>query len=435
MDKRLRIILEFISRHEPLMKAVRGVEDFALAVNHARTGIGDGIKRIRLKLKDLAETIFFVREAFNTLINIAQRLFNLFVKGAADSAKLEIRLKHITGSTEDAKAVMEELQQIAAATGTDYDALAGEAGKLAQASKDASGAFDLAKFKQMTDMISRISALEPDKPISAITDALITAHTEGDWSQLENLIGVRLRKLMGMSEEMGKAFRKRVSEIPLDDETAKNLDKIDEALRKAGATAELMGDLAEKSGMERLTELWKEFTKDVGAPIFEALNTQLTKLADWLEANPEKVEEFAELIGTTVADAITNLATAIEEFDWDKFAESMERIAKAVEDIATFGKGAAEAVGAIDKWYETEQEGGEGGLNYILGKLNEALKHSPVLQTGGTAAWFGPGVAGGKVLVEIALKSDLLDGKIAQTAGEVVAEFGNTLGQEVERFQ
>jgi hypothetical protein len=105
---------------------------------------------------------------------------------------------------------------------------------------------------------------------------------------------------------------------------------LDEALTKAGATAEIIGDVAELSGFERFNEILKQVAATVGAPLFEVLNEELSKLADWFTENPEKVEEFARNIGEFLAGNIQKLFEALEGVDFEQVAEDVSKLAQSL---------------------------------------------------------------------------------------------------------
>lgn len=325
MLEKLKVVLEFASS---------GLAGTVSTVKGLFTSILSGAKDAGKGLLDLAKNFFYVKEAVGALWGVATKLFDTFIRGAGEAAKMEAKLKNVTGSAESAAAVMALLDRVAKQTGADFNELAAGSSLLAVAAKDASGNFDLAKFTTLTDMLQRISALRPDVPIDRLARGLSTAVSKGDWSSLEMFLDVQLRQLIGIGEEAEKVG-KAPGEIArgatyVETQTAgaanealKSLDLLDQALTKAGATAGIVADVAELSGMERFNETLQSIARTVGEPLFKALNEGLSDLSDWLQENPELVDNLATSLGNLGALGIEKIFTAVSNLiantDWEAF--------------------------------------------------------------------------------------------------------------------
>ncbi|KPJ87116.1 MAG: hypothetical protein AMJ53_18640 [Gammaproteobacteria bacterium SG8_11] len=233
-----------------------------------------------------------------------------------------------------------------------------------------------------------------------------------------------------------------------------DLDLLDEALTKAGATADIVSDVAEKSGLERFAEILDQIATTVGEPLFEVMNRELSKLADWLQENPEKVEELATLIGETLAGALEDLFEALEKIDWDKVGadiesfmaalqsgdlgevgEALKTIGQAIQTISQASANFSKFVDDYNRWntaiFAPERLGEvPGGAELAaaggLGGAGQAIR-----QAASSAVNQLPGVGPGRLIVEILLKDELLDARVRQTADNAVADGFNIVAEEM----
>ena len=352
---RLRIILEV---------ATRGVQSgFKTASGAVRSFLGslsNMASRGRRFIDGLAQSVFFLGKAFGMLRDAARAVFDRFIGGAGDAAKLEAKLKNIVGSSADAARIMEFLDQVAQQTGADFQDLARGAGLMAVAAKDASGAFDFDKFARLSDLLQRIAALRPDVPLDRLARGLAIA-VGGDWASLELFLDVNLRQLVDIAdaaedvadvpEQIGKAATFiELGVADAADDALKSIDLLEEALTKAGATAGIVRDIAELSGMERFNETLQSIARTLGEPLFEALNEGAAELAGWLQENPELIDEFATALGKLGAAGIEKvfeaITTMLASTDWEKFFGDATKFL----ELLTAGdiEGAFEVVGLGD---------------------------------------------------------------------------------------
>ena len=353
---RLRIILEVVT------KGVQsGFSAARTAVNRFTNGLSNMAMRGMRFLNSLAQSVFFVGKALGMLRDAARSVFDRFIGGARDAAKLEAKLKSLTGSEAEAARIMAYLDQVAKATGADFQDLARGATLLTVAAKDASGAFDITQFQRMSDILLRMSAYRPDVPLDRLARGLSTLVTTGNWSSLEMFLDINLRQLLGIADAAEKVgdvpgqIGKAATFIQLGVADAAqaavgSLDQLDEALTKAGISAAMVADIAALSGLERFDEIWKSIARTIGEPLFEELNKGLVELADWLTENPELVEEFAKALGELGAEAIKELMQAIMDFvtsgALEKLIESFTSLVELIQSIATGDiKGVLGAVG------------------------------------------------------------------------------------------
>jgi len=372
-------------------------------------------------IDSLAQSVFFLGNAFGMVKDIAGRLFDRFIGGAGDAAKLEVKIKNIVGSSSDAARVMGYLDQVAQQTGADFEELASGAGLMAVAAKDASGAFDFDKFTHLSDMLQRMAALRPDVPLDRLARGLSTATTTGNWSSLEMFLDVNLRQLVDIADaadevagapgEIGKAATYIETGVAsAASEATKSIDLLDEALTRAGATAGIVKEVAELSGMERFNETLQSIARTVGEPLFEALNEGMAELSDWLQDNPELIEELATALGNLGAAGIEKVFAAITNMlastDWEAFfanaTEFFDKLASG--DI----EGAFEAIQLGDLGADIGEAAATlGDVVVALGKIADFL----VTITGGA-----PGV-----VADIGMAKGMAEEKASAQAEQVKA--------------
>lgn len=466
MERRLKIVLELITRGFS-----SGVRSAGNMFKGFIRGIGDGVRNAVVSLASLAQGFVFVTEAIRRLFGAARRLWDMFIGGAQSAAQLEAKLKNVVGSSEDAERVMDLLRQISLDTGASFEELAQGASLLAVAAKDASGNFDFEKFSRLQNMLQRMAALRPDVPIDRLARGLSQAVQTGDWSSLEMFLDVNLRQLLGIKDAADK-----VADVPSQVgkgvtfiETAageaakdalKDLDLLDQALTKAGATQGIIEDVSEKSGLERLTADWEDFADTMGGPIFESVNRLATQFADLYEQDPELFRAIARDIGEGVAGIIDSLAQvdpeklretiqafgeSLEGIDWQAIGDQLAQVAESFERIAESGKLLPALFPSQLSTEQPEaasqrlQEAGVGkGLADLITEVNrQTAENQPSFQdfvawiSGGNVGGSGAGTGGQqKVVVEIDLKNDMLDARIKQGADGAATDALNYVTDE-----
>ena len=440
---RLKIILEVVTK---------GVQSGFKAAGSAVNRFVNGLRNMALSgarfLNSLAQSIFFVGKALGMLQDAAKAVFDRFVGGARDAAKLEVKLKSLTGSEADAARVMQYLEQVARDTGVSFEDLGGAAVLVATMAKDASGAFDIEKFERLNQMLMQMAAFTgPRVPIERLARGLAQFVTTGDVTSLEMFLDVLLdldkaaedaTKIPG---EVGKAAT--FITLGVGDAAkgaGKDLDWLATQLDRLGISVGLVQDMAELSGAERFAEIWAGIARIVGEPLFEELNKGLSELADWLIANPELVEEFAKALGELGAEAIKELMQAIMDFvtsgALEKLIDSFTKLIELIQSIATGDvKGVFGAVGV-------GVEADVGADVAAKAKTDLATLLAPWagmadnIEIMAKAALGEVGMAAAepqKVEVEITLDNALLDAQIVQGAEETTVRAFDEVHQNYRR--
>jgi predicted RNase H-like HicB family nuclease len=475
MDRRLRIILELVA--SGFSSGARGA---ASIFKGFVGGVVDGAKSAGAALVSLSQAFFFVQNAVNSLFQAGRWLFDMFVRGAGDVEKLEAKLTAVAGSSEDAGRIIDYLRQMAQDTGISFEQLSHGAGLLVVAAKDASGAFDYEKFQRLTGLLTRMQALRPDVPVDRLARGLSTAVQTGNWQSLEMFLDVNLRQLVDIgdaADEVAKTPGKiggsliyvetKAGEAGKD--ALKSLDLLEEALNKAGATAEIVGNVAEKSGLERFQQILADIARIVGKPLFDKLNAELSDLADWLQEHPEEVERFASLVGDTLAGGLEKLFDALENIDFEqlfndvtKFMQQLsqsdwEGAKTTLEGIAAAFKAIADAIQAIKdaketldqlrqirEWTQENPEAVAAATGTTPGMVKAGTTIDELMQrlqaAGGGEVGLAK-VAGEEILklikiqVEVTSDNDMFDAKVKQVADGAVTDGLNAVAEELESGQ
>jgi hypothetical protein len=412
-------------------------------------------------LISLASSVFFLREALSTLANVARWVFDTFVKGAGDDAKLEARLKALTGSAEAAAQIMEKLDDTAAATGASVNQLEDASISLAVAAKDASGNFDVERFDKLLNLVLRFSTLKPDIPMQSLAKALADYMETGDVALLARLLDVPKETLeqMGIVSNAIQAESENISRGVTSIEggvakeaqdAAANLEQLEELANRIGATQGMLEDISELSGLERFQQILGRIADTIGEPVFEALNAELSRLADWLEANPEKVDAFAKSLGDLATKGLQEVFKILENVDWENLATNIsslvqslsegdwESAKRTLEGIAAAFQAIADAIQTIRDLLTTLdqlKQMGEMGVSVLgpesrVGELTALERASLANAPAGNG---GGGSAPQRVVVDINLKSDMLDAQIRQGADGAVTSALNAAAEEFHK--
>jgi hypothetical protein len=472
VDRRLRIILELVA--SGFSSGARGA---ASIFKSFVGGVVNGAKSAGAALVNLSQAFFFVQNAVNSLFQAGRWLFDMFVKGAGDAEKLEAKLTAVAGSSENARRIIDFLQKTSDELGISFDELSHGASLLVVAAKDASGAFDFEKFQRLVGLLQRMQALRPDVPVDRLARGLSTAVQTGQWRSLEMFLDVNLRQLVGIGEaadEVAKTPDKIGGSLiyveTKTDEAAKDalksLDLLEEALNKAGATAEIVGNVAEVSGLERMMQTLQHIARIVGKPLFEKLNQELSDLADWLQQHPEEVERFATLIGDTLAGGLEKLFDALKNIDWQQVAEDFnsmmesiqrgdwEGVRRDIEAIGSAVQAIGDAIEAANRAIETAKQLGFIGeqartnpeaVAAATGTTPEMVKAGTTIdeivrrvqQAGGGEVGIAKVVAQEiaraiKIQVEVTSDNEMFDAKVKQVADDSVTDGLNAVAEELE---
>jgi len=189
---------------------------------------------------------------------------------------------------------------------------------------------------------------------------------------LDVLLGTKkaAEDVTDIPEEIGKAatFITMAAGDAAED-AAGDLDWLASQLDRLGIGIGLVQDVAELSGIERFNETLQAIARTLGEPLFEALNKGMAELADWLQANPELIDQFATALGKLGAAGIEKVfeavTTMLASTDWEKFFGDATKFL----ELLTAGdiEGAFDVVGLGDLGGDLE------GAVASLGDIAEAL--------------------------------------------------------------
>lgn len=120
-------------------------------------------------------------------------------------------------------------------------------------------------------------------------------------AQLGNMTVKQLRDLGKLANAGDKNAKKRLNALMVEFSTSKYIAEFQAAKNKS-----VSGQI------EELGERTKRFMGKVGEALFKALGPTLTRVNEWLDKNPEKVQAFAEAIGGALAKAFEIVVGAVE---------------------------------------------------------------------------------------------------------------------------
>jgi len=411
---RLRIILEVAARG-----LQSGFKTAGAAVKNFFSSLRSMAKSGRKFIDGLAKSVFFLGHAFDRISGAVRSVYDRFIGTAGSAAKLEVRLKSITGSSADAARIMSYLEQVARDTGASFENLGEAAVLVATMAKDASGKFDPAKFERLNDMLLAMAAFTgPRVPIERLARGLAQFVTTGNVTSLEMFLDVLLgtkkaaEDVTDIPGEIGKAatFITMAAGDAAED-AAGDLDWLASQLDRLGIGIGLVQDVAELSGMERFNETLQAIARTLGEPLFEALNEGLSELADWLQENPELLEEFAAALGKLGAEGIENIFEALMKL------VTSGQLEKFIEGLTEF----------LDKLVAGDLEGAFEVMG--LGELGDDLKDA-VSSLGDIADALG--IVADWILA-ISGRGKREDGEAAKTGEEVQADVAAKAKEDTEK--
>lgn len=340
---RLRIILEVAAKGvQSGFKAASGAVKSFLGSLAGMAGSG------RRFIDGLAQSVFFLGNAFRMVEDLARGLFDKFVGGARDVARLATRFKHLTGSEAAAAAVMDEVRKVALATGKDILEVGEAYALIAVNARDASGAFDPTALTETADLLQFLAGLRPELPLTMIQRGINALLATGQVTSLEMIMDMPIRAMLvqaGILSDVAEDIQSTQQEIgkaatfievgaagatgAAADEMKLSAKAVKEAVEAfTGITAaEMIEDMAERSGMERLTVIADDLANVLGGPLFEALNKFAGTIADMYEQDPEKFREIAETLGDLAAVGLeTLLEPLVEGLQSPEFLEGIEKV-------------------------------------------------------------------------------------------------------------
>lgn len=440
-DNIIRIVIEAVTRglDRGMRGAIRMVRDFGgslRAVGNTATAVWNGI----------TQGIFFTREALQTLITVAQSLFDVLLRGSIDARRMEVTFTNITGSADTARQMMEELEQTSESLGISFEEAAQTGQQLAVASRNADGSFDINKWRELQEITRDFSALRPDVPLQLMARG-VTAAASGDMSTLTRLLDVNVNQLLGLRDAADEVVDRggqlqgvaevRAAEV---EATARGgidaLNQLRDAVGATGLAETLAGEFDGVSGQIR--EEFKDIAREFGDEILPVLTDVLRELLELFREHEGDIESFASNMGKLVADVIAGI-------DWDEVATDAERFANAIQRV--FEAARSEV-----------QQGGVGNVTIPgtekLGFLNTAAgwlgtPGNPLPNTFGGAGLTGgnPNNAPslleairqgnpGSAFIPIRIEGDAANRTIGEIAADAIEQaFSQVFGKETETSQ
>jgi len=389
-DKRLGIELNARERVSQAMerveRATRGVDDRLKSIPNTagRVGraLGDMGKRGIQSLTDLAAKVFFLREAFQTLLDITTRLFESIIQPAVQLRKMTAALTNMTGSAESANRVLSDLQTLALRTGASFDELASGIPDVVGRLRDAEGAFDPAQWDAYLEALRRVVAFRPDLSATEqmqIVNDLMAGNVEAAATALGRS-QKRIEEALGVGDGGEQQLGRYTSILRGGEAVEKTATDVVQALDQLGIVGANIDESA--TALDRLRERWEAFKRAIGEQILDRVVEALIRLMDWLEANEETVVALADKIANHLVDAV------IAFLDW-LTPERLDAIAGGIGKIADTVVRLVGAFLDMPGWAQKALVGGALALGPLgggkaLGGL--AMKGAGRLLSGGGAA-------------------------------------------------
>jgi len=334
-DKRLGVELTARERVSQAMerveRATRGVEDRLKTIPNTagRVGraLGDMGKRGIQSLTDLAAKVFFLREAFQTLLDITTRLFESIIQPAVNLRKVTAALTNMTGSASAASKVLGDLQSLALRTGASFDELSAGIPDVVGRLRDAEGAFDPAQWDAYLEALNRVVAFRPDLSAAEqmqIVNDLMAGNVEAAAMALGKS-QKRIEEALGVGEGSEQQLGRYTSILRGGEAVEKTATDVVQALDQLGIVGTNIDEAA--TALDRLRERWNAFKRAIGEKILDRVVEALIRLMDWLEANEETVVALADKIANYLVDAV------IAFLDW-LTPERLDAIAASIGSVA-----------------------------------------------------------------------------------------------------
>lgn len=343
---------------------------FQSFIGSIQRGIGEGLALFA----HLGQSIRFLQDIIGGLVGAAKSLFDTFIGGVAAEERLTAQLGRLIGSANQAKGFISGVADENLRLGFVTDDMLPTINQFATALKAMDGSVDTDKLERMVQMFRRIKAARADLNPEEITRVIMAA-ARGDIEQIKRVLGVGFDDITGLSDKAQKtmAALKQTGDMQIGEvmrlaggmkpTTEDMLDLLDEVTDKLGMTDQAVEESANDwdRQVNRLTEIWDDFKKTVGAPILAVLLDELKTLADWLAAHKEEISKLAETLGNMTAEGLKSAFEFLEHVDWQqvaadtaKFVDSLKSvdwsaIARGAEAIAKIisGQAGEEALAAL----------------------------------------------------------------------------------------
>jgi len=303
---------------EKIGRALDKVGKSARAIPAAAAKVGSALKNMAQNgiaaVSSLAEKIFFLREALNTVAEAARGLFEAFVAPALQARKVEVALTNMTGSGQQAECMMNDMRRVATETGVSLQELYSNAPEATAAIKRISGSFSTKEWDAYLAAIKRVAAYRPDLTAAeqiGIVNEMMAANLEAAAEKLGKT-KEEVEQAVVTTTEVGLGRYTSIvkSEVEKGENIVATAGAVNDALEKMGIGTAAIDNTA--TALDRLREAWNRIREIIGEPILEALANAAEKLLKWLDDNQETVDRLAQSFGEWVAGGVDKLIAWIE---------------------------------------------------------------------------------------------------------------------------
>jgi len=321
----------------------------------------------------LNQAAFFFTQNIQTAIQVGKGLYNIFLDQAVQAQRYEVVLEHLTGSQENAAAVMERIDQISQELGQNWEQVAAGGQQLAAAAKDAEGNFDIDLWEELLQMTEDLSATRPDVPFQLMARG-VTAALQGDLSQLTRLLDVNVSKLMGLGDAADEIEQTggrltglvEVEAEKLSDTAQGGIENMRIFLENYGAagTAQAIAEETIVGSWGRIRAEFEAATRDIGEKFLPLITEGLQSILEWWDEHEDEVMAIADTFAEGLVDKLQNI-------DWEAVAAGITTVVSAVTDLF-------EAIGEFSEspaaqWLEktfNPETGTIGGVGFFQDQSN-----------------------------------------------------------------
>lgn len=284
----------------------------------------------------LNQAVFFFTNNIRTAIQFVNGLYDTFLSQAVQAERLEVVMRNVTGSEEEAAAMMEHLSDASQQLGIDFEQVAFGGQQMAVAARDAQGEFDLDLWKELVEITMNFAALRPDVPFQWLARG-VTAAMAGDMTTLTRLLDVNVNQLLGLEDEADRVGSKMqriggqltgLVEVQAE-ETAQGGIELLRQLQDELHISGLAVDVAEETiagAWGRIKAEFEAATREIGEKFLPLITEGLQSILDWWEEHEDEVMAIA-------GDMADNFIDWIKGIDWQDFADDIINVVNALSDL------------------------------------------------------------------------------------------------------
>jgi len=257
----------------------------------ARDKSAQALNGVRGNLDNVKKSVFNLR---NALIGIgAGAVIKSFIDVGKEVESLQVRFKFLFGSAEEGSLAFDNLAKFASKVPFSLEEISRASGNLAVVAKDAN---DLNRILEITGNVASVTGLDFETTSSQIQRAFSGGIGSADLFRERGV-----RALLGFKQGATVTAEETVA-------------RFEELFSGDGKFAKATQDLATtlEGTLSMLGDKYFNFQKDVANEFFDELKKEFGDLNVFLEENADTIQEIAQGIGKSLAEAIILLGKAVK---------------------------------------------------------------------------------------------------------------------------